>query len=737
MAGMAIIDDITLDELEDDPYPAYARLRREAPVAWISAANVWFVTRFDECELVGMGREGFVGAKDHPTLQRVFGSPNVLTSGGETHRQLRAGVDPRLQPKPINDTIDDLVRPMARQYLAPMRQRKGGDLMADYLEPVSVEALRSVMGLADLVDSATLRRWFHDLNVGISNFGLEPEGFAIADAASAEIDKVVRPKLEHLVAHPDDSMLSHMLWAGREEGAGPRPFEFIMPSLRVILLGGMQEPGHAAGSTLLGLFSQPQQWARLVANPADSIPLAINEGLRWIAPIGSVERQASRDVVLHGQRIPEGSIVQVVLASANRDERRFEDPDRFDMDRGGSHQAFGNGAHFCAGHFFARQVERIMFEEMIEALPGLRPDTSQQPVVTGWVFRAPKYFPVLWDKAPAIEHLGNVRIDQSRSSPVVVPDHDEGTTVLEVRAMRVEAEGILSLELVDPRGAPLPAWEPGAHIDLWLTEHRAGQYSLCGDPTAASWTVAVYREPESRGVSSFVHERLRPGMRLHVGGPRNNFALEPAGRYTFIAGGIGITPMLPMLSAASANNADVEVVYCGRSRRSMAFLDRLAATGAKLSVHARDEGPRVGLGAVVARAASEGRALYVCGTTSMLHAIEDAAAAHGIDVVTEHFEGGEAHRAGDQAFDVVLARSGRRLTIPADRSVIEVLDDEGISIRRSCQEGNCGSCETRVLSGEVDHRDVLLTRKQRATNDRMMLCVSRAKNPDEPLVLDL
>ncbi|MFC6235186.1 cytochrome P450, partial [Leucobacter soli] len=404
MATLDFIDDITLDELEDDPYPRYAQLREHAPVAWIPAADAWFVTSFDACAEVGEGKYGMAGAQNHPTLQRVFGTPNVLTSGGDTHTDLRKGIDPKLQPTPVNDMVDSLVRPIARDYLSRLDGQTSGELMSAYFEPVSVDSLRTVMGLDGYVDSDTLRRWFRDLNLGVANFGLDPDSFAIADRASTEIEEVVRPLLEQLRRTPDDSMLSHMLWAGRE-GGEPRPVELIMPSLKVILLGGMQEPGHAAGSTLMGLFGEPEQWQKLVDDPDEYIPLAVHEGMRWIAPIGAVERMATRDVELYGQKIPAGSMVEVVLGSANRDASRFDEPDRFDMERTGRvNQAFGNGEHFCAGHFFARQVQRIMFEELVPALPGLRPDPDASPSVTGWVFRAPKTMPARWDAtAPARE----------------------------------------------------------------------------------------------------------------------------------------------------------------------------------------------------------------------------------------------------------------------------------------------------------------------------------------------
>lgn len=386
--------DFTPEELDHDPYPHYARLRAEAPVAWAAWGGVWFVTRWDACLQVGTDGDAFRGAERHPTLNRVFGTPNVLTAIDPEHRDLREAVDPRLRPRQVNGYIDDLVRPLARARLAELAPRGASELMGELLEPVSVRALGELLGLG--VDDDTLRRWFHELNVGVSNVEANPAEFVGADAVTREIEERLDPVLDRLEGRPDDSMLSHMLHGGRPEG-DPRDRAHIYPSLKVILLGGMQEPGHAVGSTLLGLLGRPEQYERVVQDPSLA-PHAVTEGLRWIAPIGTVERQATRDVEVEGTLIREGDIVLAVIASANRDERRFERGDRYDLDRERrSHMAFGKGAHFCSGHFFSRQLERIVLEEVVSALPGLHLDPERPAVVRGWAFRAPRELHVRWD----------------------------------------------------------------------------------------------------------------------------------------------------------------------------------------------------------------------------------------------------------------------------------------------------------------------------------------------------
>ncbi|MBX3098317.1 MAG: cytochrome P450/oxidoreductase [Salinibacterium sp.] len=686
-------------------------------MAYLPAAEVWFITRFQDCSDVGNGQYGFVAASGHPTLERVFNKPNVLTSDGEVHTDLRAGIDPRLKPDAVTEVVDDIVRPVARRRLEALRGRTSGDLMEDYFEPVSVEALRRVMGLDELVDADTLRRWFAGLNTGIANFGLRDEEFALADSVSAEIEHVIIPLIDELTAHPDDSMISHMIWAGVRDGK-PRSVATIMPSLKVILLGGMQEPGHGAASTLHGLFGQPEQLAKATADPLEWAPLAVNEGLRWLAPIGAIERQATEDVRFGDVTIPAGAIVEVMIASANRDETRFDEPDVFDMERSTrTHQAFGAGSHFCAGHFFARQVERIMFEELLPGLPGLRRSSDTATEVSGWFFRAPQVLPVEWDAVTLRESIA-----------INLPPLPRGTALLEVGGVRREADGVVSLELRHPDGADLPEWQPGAHIDLWPIQERGGQYSLCGDPTdRSSWRVAVLREPDSRGVSSTIHDSVRVGTRLPVGGPRNNFALEPAPAYLFIAGGIGITPLLPMARRAAQNGIPFDFHYTGRSLASMAFLDELPD-----GAYVHGAGERLDLVETL-RAAPAGALVYCCGPDRMLDAVVSAGELLGVDVRVERFAGVDAIREGDVALEVGLARSGETLAVPADRSILGALQDRGIEVLTACGEGNCGSCETRVLAGRIEHRDVLLTPAQRAKGDRMMVCVSRG----EGLVLDL
>lgn len=312
-------------------------------------------------------------------------------------------------------------------------------------------------------------------------------------------------------------------------------------------------------------------------------------------------------------------------------------------------------------------------------------------------------------------------------------EQEAGVLDLRVVAMRLESEGVLSLVLADPQWRLLPAWTPGAHIDVGLPDH-VRQYSLCGDPAdRRSYRVAVLREAESGGGSVYVHEQLRPADLVEVGGPRNHFHLEDATEYVFVAGGIGITPLLPMIRAVEAAGLPWSLSYGGRSRVSMAFLDELSAYGDRVRLYPADEVPLIDLGAALG-APRPGVGVYACGPEGLLAAMEAACA--DWPAGTLHLERFKARPRDEDAvekpFEVVVASTGTRLTVPAGRTCFDVLDEAGFGVPNACRDGVCGSCETKVLAGVPDHRDSLLPEDHHGS---LMVCVSRARTDE--LVLDL
>jgi ferredoxin-NADP reductase len=313
----------------------------------------------------------------------------------------------------------------------------------------------------------------------------------------------------------------------------------------------------------------------------------------------------------------------------------------------------------------------------------------------------------------------------------------DSARTLVVTAKNTAADGVVVLCLAASDGAPLPDWTPGAHIDLVLGDGLIRQFSLCGDPSDRShWRLGILREPDSRGGSSYVHDELEVGHEVDVRGPRNNFAFWPAERYVFVAGGIGVTPILPMLAEAERRGADWRLVYGGRARSSMAFLDELAAYGDRVSIVPQNEAGFPDLDVIVDDVGAD-TLVYCCGPESLLAAVEQRAGHLPCGTLhLERFRRLPLQQAScDGPFEVVFAQSGITATVAPDQAIAEVAEEEGVPVLYSCAEGTCGTCETRVLAGTVQHRDSYLDEDQRAAGDRMMICVSRSGGPR--LVLDL
>lgn len=327
---------------------------------------------------------------------------------------------------------------------------------------------------------------------------------------------------------------------------------------------------------------------------------------------------------------------------------------------------------------------------------------------------------------------------QSTTTPIPTPADTHSPRPMTVARRTPVADGVVELTLQAPDGQPLPAWTPGAHLDLLLGPGLTRQYSLCGDPADRScYRVAVLREPQSRGGSSAVHDNVAVGDILQVQGPRNNFELRDADEYLFIAGGIGITPLIPMIAEVHSRGLAFTLVYGGRNRASMAYAKELQRQYPDhVEINPQDESGLLDLPGVLADYRPH-RHVYTCGPSPLLDAVETYCTDWPAGTVhMERFRGKEpAADAAANSFEVELAHSGLTLTVPPDRSILDLVQEAGVDVLTSCREGTCGSCETPILDGEADHRDSLLSQSEKDAQETMFICVSRARSTK--LVLDL
>lgn len=302
-----------------------------------------------------------------------------------------------------------------------------------------------------------------------------------------------------------------------------------------------------------------------------------------------------------------------------------------------------------------------------------------------------------------------------------------------VRSLTLESPDVLAVELVGPE---LPDWTPGAHLDVVVGDGTVRQFSLCGEPGASSLTIAVRHEPAGRGGSAWVHTTLRPGHEVTVRGVKNHFALEPEAPVVLIAGGVGITPLLPMAGALAGSDRAWHLHYVGRDAVHMPFLDRVRGFGPHATVHETAASGRPDIDVLLADISGE-TLVYVCGPESLITGVRSVLESRGWEdrLRAEYFAAPDVEAAEPGTFTLRLEQSGLELVVPADKSALDVVTEAGIDLLSDCEEGICGSCWTKVLSGEVDHRDHVLTSAEKADNDCMMMCVSRALG--SRLVVDL
>jgi cytochrome P450 len=385
---------IGVEELERDPYPAYARLRADEPVSWVESVGLWLVTRWDDVNHVIKSPDVFTAETEPSTLNRTFGK-NLLGSEGAYHQRIRSIIQPWFRNQAIGHYPAEIIAPIANELIDLAAPKGEIELASEFAEPLSVRVLKRATGLGDAVDDDTLRRWFRELALGAANFEADEEKQQIADAASQEVNDTVAPILERLEDAPDDTLLSSML---HTEIDGERlALEEIQSNLKVMIVGGLQAASDLITLATWALLSHPDQAARVAADP-DLVPHAVEEGARWYSPVGTSTRQATRDTELAGVPLEKGALIAAVLSSANRDDRHWTDPDRYDIDsHRRPHLAFAGGAHVCVGALLGRHEARSALRTLLERLPGLRLDPDRPAEMSGWEFRSPEHIHLLFD----------------------------------------------------------------------------------------------------------------------------------------------------------------------------------------------------------------------------------------------------------------------------------------------------------------------------------------------------
>jgi len=520
-----------------------------------------------------------------------------------------------------------------------------------------------------------------------------------------------------------DDLISHV-WNERDAGLQMTDFEMLS------LFPGLMLAGHETSSNLIcmalsHLLADRALWERAQRDD-QSRARALEELIRYESAITGMNRLVTEDVVLGEHTLVAGDRLFVAYAAGSRDPDHFPDPDVIDFDRPveNPHFGFGQGIHACLGAPLARLLLNIELKVLHERLPDIATTEpyEQRRYTAVSEGRGMVGLPLRWTPQPA------------RLLTVDVTEPVTGTTFT-VRGISLVAEEVVELILYSGSHAAAP--DPGAHVDVTFPNGITRQYSVI-ESDKDSIRIAVLHEQQGRGASRYVHERLRVGDSVQVGAARNHFKLRPGSRFNlFVAGGIGITPLIPMIKASEITGTPWRLLYLGSDVRRMAYADELKSDY-PTNVYLWDSATRgrFDIDTIWERMPADA-AVYACGPERLLTALEASAIERGRldDLVLERFAPRDEEHAPNTPFEVELASTGEVLQVPEDRSVLDVINEAGAGILSTCREGTCGTCEVRVLAGIPEHRDSVLDRRERLANETMMTCVSRCQG--KRLVLDV
>lgn len=747
------------DAYMENPSEFVRWAREERPVFYSPKLDYWVVTRYQAIKDIFRDPITFspsnvlepVGTPP-PEVKEILGqygyamNRTLVNEDEPMHMARRRVLMEPFTPEHLREH-EPMVRRLVTEAIDRFIDDGRVDLVRNLLWEVPFTVALHFLGIDDDADRETMKRFSiaHTVNA----FGRPtPEQRVEIAHTVGQFWQFSGKVLEKMRQTPDGP--GWMRYSIRQQKQYPDVVtdSYLHSMMMAIIVAAHESTSFASANAIKLLLEHPDDWRDLCANP-ELISPAVEECLRHSGSIASWRRRATRDVEIEGVKIPAGARLLLVVNSGNHDPGHFADPDLFDIRRDNSvdHLTFGFGAHQCLGKNIGRMEMQIIIGELSRRLPHMKLAEQTYEYVHNLAFRGPRALIVEWDPAQNPERRDPTVRTWNQDVRLGAPLAKNVIRNLEVESVREVARDTVLLRLRSPHGSALPQWTPGAHIDIECGQgDLARQYSLCGDPVdRAAWEVAVLKDPASRGGSAWIHSSVKPGTVLRVRGPRNHFRMDEshAGRYVFVAGGIGITPVMTMARRARELGLDYEFHYSCRNRDWMAFGDELQALhGERLTLHISEEGRRNDFNALAARLTGEaGVQIYACGPTRMLEALQVAVTQAGLPedaLHVEHFSNDrpKLDPAKEQCFEVELRNSGLTLTVRNDTSLLDTLRAKNIDVQSDCEEGLCGICEVPVVSGDVDHRDSILSPAERRENKRMMACCSRARAGGK-VVLDL
>lgn len=744
--------DFLSQEFVDDPWKHSEYAFENQPVFYSHKTGYWVVTRYEDCLKIFKDTDNYTA---HTALEKTVKLSDenqaVLDSYGYDFRDTIVNTDepihnPRRRALEQPFMVDELrkLEPMVREtvdsYIDEFIDDGETDIFKNLLHISPLTVALKFMGIpAD--DMEKIHRY--SLGHATATWGkatLEQQAnVAVTNGKFWQHSQRVLNKL--LLAEenePGTGWVPHSIRAHREDPESV-PMYYLRSKTMSAVTAAHDTTANSASNLFIYLLSErPDLWNLLKEKP-ELIPNAIEESFRLNGGSHAWRRRTLNEVEVRGVKIPAGERVLLVTSAANRDPEMFPDPHIFDLYRDNvtKHLLFGYGIHQCMGRNLARLQIQMLLQQLLKRLPHIEMDPNQDfgrlPSVS---FRGPQTIKVTWDPEKNPERHGEI----SDENPEIVyngPSRELKTREMKVTKVQDVTDKVRSITLEPLEDIDLPQAFSGAHIEI-----DAGglnrQYSLVR-MTPKSWEIAVQLEDESRGGSKWIHENVNEGSIVKVRGPRNNFRFGVDTKKLILVGaGIGITPMLAMADEAKREGIEYELHYSGSSKTKMSYLEDIVRDhGANAHLYISDEDNRMDISQFADRY-EEGVQLLTCGPDRFTNEVLEVTKDWPEDAVRrESFTATTLlDPSKNKPFTVELNSTGVEYEVPANMTLLETLENAGVELYAECREGLCGTCEVGIISGDAEHRDQVLTAKEKQANNSIMTCVSRGC-AGEKLVLDI
>jgi len=726
-----------------DPADALKWSRDDEPVFYSPKLGYWVVTRYEDVKAVFRDNILF---SPSIALERITPAPpeaeailkrygyamdrTMVNEDEPAHMARRRVLLESFAPEAL-EKHKPAIRRLTRAYMDRFIDSGKADLVDEMFWEIPLNVALHFLGVGE-DDISELRQFCIAHTINIWGRPTRDEQLSVADQVG-RFWQAANRTLDKMMADPSGDGWMHFTIRQHLKHPDIVTESYMRSMMMAILAAAHETTSNASANAFRLLLSDRDTWAEICDNP-ELIPNAVEECLRRSGSIIAWRRIATDNAHVGGVEIPKGAKLLIVMASANHDTRHFENPEAIDLyrDNTAEHLSFGYGSHQCMGKNIARMELRIFIEEFAKRLPHMELVPDQEfTYLPNISFRGPSHLWVCWDPAENPERRDPAILDRNLDFKIGAPAKSGIARNMRVAAVSKEADDIICLGLEDPKGRRLPQWTPGSHIDV-----AAGgfdrMYSLCGNADEnRRFEVAILREDNGRGGSKYIHDNIEIGTLVRVRGPKNHFRLdETADSYLLVAGGIGITPIMAMADRLKRLGKTYAIHYAGRSRAAMAFIDRLSRDhGDRLHLHPKDEGKRIDLPDLL-EAGNSADQVYACGPERLLSELEDLSQSWPPNRIhVEHFTPAASllDPTHETPFEVALTDSDLTLEVAPDQTLLQALHAAGLDVPCDCEEGLCGSCEVKVVSGDIDHRDRVLSQSERAQNTRMMTCCSRAR----------